>query len=57
MGTSFASPVIAALAANYLANNPSASPTVVMGAIQAAAVPPTDPTLHAPTIAAIQVCT
>jgi hypothetical protein len=55
MGTSFATPVIAALAANYKANNPAASPDLVMHALRAAATP-TDPTLQAPTIQARQVC-
>jgi hypothetical protein len=54
MGTSFAAPVISALAANYLANNPAASPDQVMGALRAAATP-TDPTLKAPTLRAVQV--
>jgi hypothetical protein len=57
MGTSFASPVIAALAANYLANNPAASPAAAMHAIQAAGTLPTDPTLHTRIIPATQVCT
>jgi hypothetical protein len=55
MGTSFATPVIAGLAANYLAQDPAASPAAVMSQIQAAGLP-TDPTLHAPTIQAKQVC-
>lgn len=56
MGTSFATPVIAALAANYLANNPVATPADVMSQIQAAGTPPIDPTLQVRTIPARQVC-
>jgi subtilisin family serine protease len=55
MGTSFATPVIAALAANYLANNPATSPAGVMSQIQVAGRM-TDSTLQAPTISATQVC-
>jgi Subtilase family/TAT (twin-arginine translocation) pathway signal sequence len=55
MGTSFATPVIAALAANYLANNPSASPAAVIGKLRAAGTV-TDPSLKAPTITVRQVC-
>jgi subtilisin family serine protease len=55
MGTSFATPVIAGLAANYLANNPAASPDQVMQALRKHGVG-ADPTLHAQAIVARQVC-
>ena len=47
MGTSFATPVITALAANYLSNNPAASPDQVMRKLQSAGAM-TDAALQVP---------